>query len=51
VYFSKLLFKQDEQEFSVVGVEGEKIWSHTERNQLKNKSILKVNNTCQDSSF
>jgi len=42
VYFGKLAFESDEQEFSLRGVKSKKISSHSGRVVLK--SILKVRN-------
>jgi len=42
VYFGKLVFESDEQEFSLRGVKSKKISSHLERDVLK--SVLKVRN-------
>jgi len=42
VYFGKLVFESDEQEFSLRGVESKKISSHPGRDVLK--SVLKVRN-------
>jgi len=42
VYFGKLVFESDEQEFSLRGVKSKKISSHPGKNVLK--SVLKVRN-------
>ena len=42
VYFGKLVFESDEQEFSLRGVKSKKISSRPERDVLK--SVLKVRN-------
>jgi len=42
VYFDKLVFVSDEQEFSLRGVESKKISIHPKRDLLKN--VLGVNN-------
>jgi len=42
VYFGKLVFESDKQEFSLRGVKSKKISSHPGRNVLK--SVLKVRN-------
>ena len=42
VYFGKLIFEYDEQEFSLRGVKSKKISSHPVRDVLK--SVLKVRN-------
>jgi len=42
VYFGKLVFESDEQEFSLRGVKSKKISSHPGRDVLK--SVLKVRN-------
>jgi len=42
VYFGKLVFESDEQEFSLRGVKSKKISSHPGRDLLK--SVLKVRN-------
>ena len=42
VYFGKLVFEFDEQEFSLSRVKSKKISSHPERDLLK--SVLKVRN-------
>ena len=42
MYFGKLVFESDKQEFSLRGVESKKISSHPGRDVLK--SVLKVRN-------
>ena len=42
MYFGKFVFKSDEQEFSLTGVNSKKISSHPGRDVLK--SVLKVRN-------
>jgi len=42
VYFGKLVFESDEQEFSLKGVKSKKISSHPGRDVLK--SVLEVRN-------
>ena len=42
MYFGKLVFESDEQEFSLRGVKSKKISSHPGRDALK--SVLKVRN-------
>jgi len=42
VYFGKLVFESNEQEFSLRGVKSKKISSHAGRDVLK--SVLKVRN-------
>ena len=44
MYFGKLVFGSDEQEFSLRGVKSKKISSHPGRDVLK--SVLKVRNAC-----
>ena len=42
MYFGKLVYESDKQEFSLKGVKHKKISSHTGRDVLK--SVLKVKN-------
>ena len=42
MYFSKLVFESDEQEFSLRGVKSQKISSHSGRDVWK--SVVKVRN-------